>query len=80
MSNTDKEQKIKNFLRFGQVAVERGFVTEEQLKEVLSEQIANDPYVRLRPRRLIGEIFLEKGWMNSMQIQTVLAEIFEDKE
>ena len=70
----------KKFLRFGQIAINKGFVTEEQLKEVLSEQIANDPHIRLRPRRLVGDIFFEKGWMNSQQIQTVLAEIFRDNE
>ena len=70
----------KNFLRFGQIAVDKGFVTEDQLKEVLSEQIANDPHIRLRPRRLIGDIFLEKGLMKYEQIQAVLAEIFGDNE
>jgi hypothetical protein len=71
---------MKYYPRFGQIAVDMGFVTAEQLKEALTEQISNDPSIRLRPRKLIGEIFFEKGWMTVIQIKIVLAEVFKDKQ
>ncbi len=61
--------------RFGQFAVDKGFVTEDKLNIALNEQISNDPSARLRPHRLIGEIFIEKGWMTPKQIEIVLADI-----
>jgi hypothetical protein len=66
--------------RFGQTAVDKGFVTSEHLKKALDEQIDNDvPLNRLRPRRAIGEIFLEKGWMTPKQIKIVLNQILKNK-
>ena len=47
----------------------------KQLNNALTEQVANDPSVRLRPNKRIGEIFFEKGLMTLDQIETVLAEI-----
>jgi hypothetical protein len=56
--------------RFGEIAVELGFITVEQLKEALSEQVDN--YFVHKPFRLLGEIFLDKGWMTIKQIEIVL--------
>jgi hypothetical protein len=56
--------------RFGEIAVEMGFITAEQLKEALSEQVDN--YFSHKPYRLIGAIFLKKGWMTMAQIEIVL--------
>ncbi len=56
--------------RFGEIAVELGFITVEQLKEALSEQVDN--YFAHKPSRLLGEIFLDKGWMTIKQIEIVL--------
>ena len=64
--------KIQKFCR---VAVDMGFITGKQMEEALDEQIANDPYSRLRPHRLIGDILLERGWMNSRQVETVLEKL-----
>ncbi len=69
-------EKKKSILRFGQIAVDKGFVTEEHLRKALSEQIANDPSVRLRPHRLIGEILCVRGWMKYKQLEAVLSELF----
>ncbi len=66
---------MKYIPRFGQFALDKGFVTEEQLNTALNEQISNDPSARLRPHKLIGEIFFEKGWMTSKQIEIVLTDI-----
>jgi hypothetical protein len=66
---------ISSFPKFGKISVSKGFVTEDQLNKALFEQTANDPALRLRPHKLLGEIFFEKGWMNSKQIALVLHEL-----
>ncbi|KPK01456.1 MAG: hypothetical protein AMK71_05460 [Nitrospira bacterium SG8_35_4] len=76
LGNANKNSALR-YSRFGQLAVKRGFVTIKQLNEALSEQIANDPFHRLRCRKRVGEIFFERGWMNSRQIQMVLEELSE---
>jgi hypothetical protein len=60
--------------RFGQIAVERGHVTHDQLKEALSEQVDDD--LANRPHRNVGTIFFEKGLMTSKEIESVLDEMF----
>jgi hypothetical protein len=69
------EESNKNTRRFCQIAVDMGFITEEQKKEALYEQISNDPSTRLRPQRLVGEILLKKGWLTNKQVETVLVKI-----
>ena len=59
--------------RFGVVAVNIGFVTIEQVIEALTEQVMDN--FSDRSHRLIGEIFLEKGWMTPEQIDMVLTEL-----
>lgn len=58
--------------RFGQVAVERGYITPEQLKEALSEQVDDD--LSKRRHRLLGDILFEKNWMTTNQVVAVLDE------
>lgn len=70
---------VEYALRFGEIAIERGFITLSQLKEALAEQISNEPVARLRPRKLIGEILFEKGWITLHQIETVLQEILKNR-
>jgi len=60
--------------RFGQIAVERGHVTNDQLKEALSEQVDDD--LANRPHRNVGTIFFEKGLMTAIEIESVLDEMF----
>lgn len=60
--------------RFGQVAVERGFLTPERLKEALAEQVDDD--LANRRHRLLGDILFEKNWMTASQIEAVLDETF----
>jgi hypothetical protein len=79
VDESDKDLEKKYALRFGQIAQEMGFVTAEQVREALDEQLSNSLSARLRPRRLIGEILFEKGWMTLKQIETVLSEIFKEK-
>jgi hypothetical protein len=66
--------------RFGQVTVENGYATSEQVKQALLKQREDD--LAKRPHRLIGEIMLRKGWMTAKQIEKVLKEMLsrEKKE
>ena len=56
--------------RFGVTAVEKGFITSEQLFEAMKIQIAED----LKPigHRLLGEILLDEGHITTEQINEVL--------
>ncbi len=74
-SEVEKELSGKYCPRFGTIAAEKGFVTAEQVKEALSEQIDDD--MANRSHRLIGRIFLDKGWMTPQQIEDVLNELFK---
>lgn len=58
--------------RFGQIAVERGFITPEQLKHALAEQVDDD--LAKKRHRLLGEILFENNWMTADQIESVLDE------
>ncbi len=55
---------------FGEVALEKRYVTAEQLYEALTIQ-ARDK-VDGRAERLLGQILLELGHMNEAQIRQVL--------
>ena len=56
--------------RFGNVAIERGFITPKQLTEALKIQITEE--LEGGYRRLTGEILLEKGDITTNQIDEVL--------
>ncbi len=56
--------------RFGAVAIDKGFISIEQLFEAIKIQISED--VEGTDHRLIGQILWEKGYMNSEQINEVL--------
>jgi hypothetical protein len=59
---------------FGEVALEKRFVTADQLYEALTIQ-ARDK-VDGKPERLLGQILLELGHMNEEQIRQVLDILF----
>ena len=75
-----KSPAMKYALNFGQIAIEKGFITQKQMHEALGEQYSNDSYAKLRPRKLIGEIMFEKGWMDLHQIDIVLEEVFKKQD
>lgn len=60
--------------RFGQISIEKGYVSPEQLKEALSEQVDDD--LENRPHRLLGAIFFTRNWMSAKQIEEVLDKMF----
>ncbi len=61
--------------RFGELAIDKGFVTAEQLTEAIAKQaedgLSNSRY------RLIGKILIKNGWITDEQINIVLNELFK---
>jgi hypothetical protein len=56
--------------RFGMVAVEKGFVTVEQILEAIEIQIREN--MEQNKHRFIGTVLVEQGHMRHSQIQEVL--------
>ncbi len=56
--------------RFGAIAIERGFITLEQLLEAMKVQITED--VVQKKHRPVGQILFELGYMTDSQIDEVL--------
>jgi hypothetical protein len=56
--------------RFGAVAIDKGFISLEQLFEAMKIQISEN--TEGVEHRLIGQILWEKGYMSSEQINEVL--------
>lgn len=57
-----------------------GFIKDRQVRSALDEQMSNDPFNRLRPHRLIGEILLKNGWLTNSQVDQVLTRLQENRE
>jgi hypothetical protein len=71
MAETTGEIKIgEPEKRFGLIAIEKGYITPNDLIEALKEQIGED--IQKRKHRLIGNILKAKGKMTEAQIQDVL--------
>ncbi len=73
MENDFIEKLTATFARFGKIAVDMGFITAEQLKEAMTEQVEDD--LADKPHRPIGKILLENGWITKEQIDIVLNEL-----
>ncbi len=56
--------------RFGIVAVEKGLVSPEQLREALEIQVTEN--VEKKKHRFIGTILVDQGYMKHSQISEVL--------
>ena len=69
MSDVAKRTE-KRQLRFGVVAVEKGFITPDQLFEALKVQVRED--LESQAHRLVGEILLEQGAITPEQKEEVL--------
>jgi len=68
-------EKLTATTRFGKIAVDMGFITAEQLKEAITEQVEDD--LADKPHRPIGKILLESGLITKEQIDIVLKEWLE---
>jgi len=75
--STDIHKKIsdKYCPRFGQTAVEMGFITADRLKAALSIQVDED--ISGKGHRLLGSILFDKDWMSSEQIEIVLNSVLK---
>ena len=56
--------------KFGTVALEKGFITEDQLTSALDTQMKDT--LRQRKHRVIGTILFDQGYINVQQIDEVL--------
>ena len=77
MDDNEMDSAIKYALKFGEIAIMKGFITSQQLEEALDEQISHD--LTHNDHILIGEILLEQKWMTPQQIAEVLEEIIKRK-
>ena len=59
--------------RFGIIAIERGFITQEDLILALTTQVRED--IEHGAHRLIGELFFDLNIMDENQIDEVVKEI-----
>lgn len=59
--------------RFGAIAVRKGFVTIDEMKAAIMEQI--DDNISGREHRLLGSILFSKGLITESQIEIVLLEL-----
>lgn len=70
-----KELSKKYCPRFGQLAVQFGFITEAQLIEALACQVRAE--LIGKPHRLLGEILFDAEVMSTPQIEQVMTELFK---
>ena len=64
--------------RFGIIAIEKGFITQEDLIHVLTTQVRED--IENGTHRLVGELFLDLEIMDANQIAEVVKEIILSAE
>ena len=70
LSSMGKMGKEKDDKTFGDVAVEKGFITEDQLEKAL--KIQTDDACSTRKRRPVGRILINEGFMTLQQVGEVL--------
>jgi hypothetical protein len=77
MMEAPSEKEIYNLCRrFGTIAVKNNFISKDQLKEAIIEQLEDD--LGGKEHRLIGAILFEKGFMTWEQVDRVLKELFSE--
>lgn len=69
-NNIDKKLPQHYYPRFAATTVYKGFVSAEQVKDALSEQLEDN--ILNKPHRQIGQILLARNWITSEQIDIVL--------
>jgi len=76
MPGAQHRMSDRNCRRFGQIAVEMGYVGEAQAREALCRQIDED--LAGKTHRLLGTILFDLEWMSSGQIEAVLDRLLEE--
>ena len=64
-------------VRFGMAAIEKGFITVEQLVEAMTIQVREN--VTGKPHRVVGKILADLGHMRTSQIDEVLKDIADGR-
>ena len=77
-NDVNKKLAEQYFPRFGKIAIDMGFVTAQQLKEAITEQVDDD--LADKPHSPIGKILLENSWITKEQIAIVLKELFKEHD
>ncbi len=72
-SREDLMASIAESKRFGQIAVEKGYITKEELCQALNIQIEEN--LHGRKHRLLGRILLELGLIDMQKMEDVLTEM-----
>jgi hypothetical protein len=76
MTNDLRKEISKKYCpRFGQLAVEFGFIAETQLTEALACQVHDE--LNGKAHRLLGEILFESKLMSASQIDHVMTKLFQ---
>jgi len=70
----EKASRSDTCERFVAIAVKKGFVTADQARAALLEQLDDD--LSNRQHRLVGAILFQKNWITVEQIDVVLGELF----
>ena len=74
----EKPKKIEHYeKRFGLIAVEKGFITPDELIAALTIQVRED--IEHGTHRQLGEILLDQDRMSPNQIEAVVKAIFQQK-
>ncbi|MBW2118941.1 MAG: hypothetical protein JRF53_14535 [Deltaproteobacteria bacterium] len=72
----DKPKGIEQYeKRFGVIAIEKGFITPDELIKALTVQVQED--IEHLTHRQIGEILLDQDIMSANQIEEVVRVIFD---
>ncbi|MBN2062632.1 MAG: hypothetical protein JW882_19685 [Deltaproteobacteria bacterium] len=65
-------------IRFGIVAIDKGFITCEQLIDALRIQVRGE--IEQGEHKLIGTIFIEMGLLTRQQIDEIVKELLNRRE
>ena len=60
-------------LRFGTIAIDKRFITKEQLMDAIGIQVGDE--LENRAHRLVGKILFDLGYISQQQIDEVLEEM-----
>ena len=63
---------VQKQIRFGIIALEKGFITQRQLGKAVNKQLSDD--LERGKHRVIGEILVDMGFMTLSQVEEVLDE------
>ena len=71
---SDKPKQIEIYeKRFGNIAIDNGFITTQQLVESLNIQVMEE--IRDGKHRLIGEILFDLNYITLEHVEAVLSEL-----